>query len=69
MSDETAKLLEQLAKGNPADIEKLQQLSEQLAELERAGVIRRTYDYALDQPLGRLTNVTRPATLANTTLK
>lgn len=66
MSDENQRFIEELAKGNPADVEKVKTLAEQLAELERAGIISPFRNYSLDRPLGRVTNVRPPGTLANT---
>jgi len=66
MSDEKEQFLEGLAKGNPADIEKVRALEAQMSELQRAGFIRQSPDYSLDRPLGRLINIRPPSTLANT---
>jgi len=64
MSDEKQEFLKSLAEGNPAELEKILTVQKILNELERAGVLRRS-TYSVAPPLGRLSELRRPSTLAN----
>jgi hypothetical protein len=67
MIDQNLPLIEQLARGNAADVSTLRALEKLLAQLQQAGLYERRHEYSLDPPLGRLNNVTGPGPWQTTT--
>jgi hypothetical protein len=64
MTNDNDEFVKRLAQGNAVDVEKLRFVSQQLRELERAGIQTRR-EYSIERPLGRLVQVGTPGTLAN----
>lgn len=68
MNDEKKEFLKSLAEGNPAELDKVIELQKVLSELEQAGIFRQR-PYSVTPPLGRLSELRRPTTLANASSK
>jgi hypothetical protein len=64
MTIESNELVTCLSQGNSVDLEKLAFVEQQFQQLERAGIVSRT-GYAIERPLGRLTQTGSMQTLAN----
>lgn len=64
MSDEKTALIERLAKGNAVELEKVRTVQQQLAELERAGLVPHG-ECLVERPLGRIAQPVSNRTLAN----